>query len=210
MKFRQFVGEDKVDEVKKIVQTSIGPTDIDFLKTVLRDTLDGAKAEYYELGFSLSKKNLKRVFDYIKSWFIRYNVPFKPINPYLTLYLLRDINSTQKIIEKIKHSKWNISYNPIGTLTVISNRKDFPPVYPIRPEKRKEYIVLDYSLNNNHVNIMEDFFEKNNINIVHRYCFVKLFEIDSGILTHKNYEDMMYSIPKIPIIKLGNVCFIRR
>ena len=84
------MGEKKVKEVKeKIVQTKIGPTESNFIKTVEKPKRKWTVETY--LGFSLSKKNLKRVFDYIKSWLIRYNVPFESINPYLTLYLLDEL-----------------------------------------------------------------------------------------------------------------------
>lgn len=209
MKFRDFVGKDKAEEVRKIVNTKIGPSDIEHLRTVLREREDGSKIEYYELGFSLSKKNLKRVFDYIKSWLIRYKVPFKATNPYLTLYRLSNVGSVQELTKNMKYNKFPITYVPTGTLTVISSNKDFPNTYNINSGK-KDYLVLDYVPNTFHISDIDLFLKTNNINIIHRYCFVKLFEIDSGILKHEIYEDMMYSIPKIPNIRLGNICFIRR
>jgi hypothetical protein len=197
MKFRDFVGEKKSREIKKIVQTNIGPTEERFLKEVLRENTDGSKIKYEELGFNLSKKNLKRVFDYIKSWFIRYNVPFKPINPYLTLYLLNNVFYPQQITKKLRETKIGITYNPKGTLTVI-------------PNKEKEYITLDYIPNPFHISVIENIFNDMDVNIIDRHCFVRLFEIESGLLRNRFYEDMAYSIPPIPSIKLGNVCFLRR
>ena len=210
MKFREFVGEEKAKKVEKIVSTNIGETDIDHLKTVLRETLDGTKIEYRELGFNLSKKNLKRVFDYIKSWFIRYKVDYKPINPYLTLYLLSNVKSSQKVIKRLRETKGGSIYKPKGTLTVISANKNFPSVYGIQPVKKKDYIVLDYIKNETYGKVMEDIFHSMGINIMRQYYFVKLFEIESGKFDHEIYEDMMYSVPKIPEVKLGNAYLLRR
>lgn len=210
MKFREYVGEDKVQKVKKIVNTNIGETDDKHLREVLREAPDGSKLEYYNLGFNLSKKNLKRVFDYIKSWFIRYNVPYKPINPCLELYDLSNIKSSKKILKKLRETKWGVIYKPQGTLTVIS-MDGFPlSPYGIIPKKGKDYIVLDYFENFTYSKVMEDIFNNMDINIEKKYCFVKLFEIESGIFTHKMYEDMMYSCPLIPKVKLNDVNLIRR
>ena len=197
MKFREFVGEKKSREINKIVQTHIGPTEERFLKEVLRENIDGSTIKYEELVFNLSKKNLKRVFDYIRSWFIRYDIPFKPINPHLTLYLLNNVFYPKETIKRLGDTNVGIVYNPKGTITVI-------------PDEISEYIAIDYIPNPFHITIIEDIFNDMKINIVHRYCFVKLFEIERGLLSNRFYEDMMYSIPPIPNIKLGNVYFLRR
>lgn len=210
MKFREFVGEEKAKKVKEIVSTNIGDTDVEHLKTVLRETLDGTKIEYRELGFNLSKKNLKRVFDYIKSWFIRYKVEYKPINPYITLYLLSNVKSSQKVIKRLRDTKGGIIYKPKGTLTVISANKKFPLVYGIPPVRKRDYIVLDYLKNETYGKVMDDMFHNMGINIKREYYFVKLFEIESDKFNHEMYEDMMYSIPEIPEVKLGNAYLLRR
>ncbi len=208
------MGEKKAREIKKIVQTSIGPTEAEFLRIVARETPDGTKIkpqpsnESY-LGFGLSKKTLKRVFDYIKSWLIRYDVPFKSINPYLTIYLLDNLPSVTSTVNAIKKSKWGVVYKPYGTVTIIStNEKDYPRNYDIEGVDGKDYIVLDYKPNIEYTDKLDGVLESMGIEIVSEYCFVKLFEIESGVIDHKVYEDMMYSIPKIPNIKLGKVGLI--
>jgi hypothetical protein len=108
MKFGEYVGHKKTKEIKKIVETNIGPTEEEFLKTVARENPDGSKINHKEfyLGFGISKKALKRVYDYIKSWFLRYHIPFKSINPYLTLYLLKNLPSNKRdFIKDIKIAK---------------------------------------------------------------------------------------------------------
>jgi hypothetical protein len=215
MKFREFVGEKKVREVrKKIVQTNIGPTEAEFLKKVARENPDGTKINNIEtyLGYGLSKKTLKRAFDYIKSWLIRYDVPFEAVNPYLTVYLLNNLPSTSVLIKKIKKEKKGMLYKPLGTLTVISNdERVFPrSAQHIETETGIDYLVLDYMPNNKHHTILEQSFNDLNIDVVDRFCHVRLFEIESGIVGPEFYERMMYSAPFLPTLRLGNIGLIRR
>lgn len=216
MKFREFVGEKKANEVRRrIVNTNLGKTESGFLRKVQRQNPDGSridKNQLYEtyLGFALSKRNLKRVFDYIKSWLIRYDVPFKSTNPYLTTHLLTNLPSPTIFIQAIKGSKKSMSYKPKGTLTVISNdEKNFPRTIQIEPDD-KDYLVLNYYQNKDHFKILERIFDGMDVEIINRFCHVKLFEVESGILNHRMYEDMMYSVPEIPEIRLGNIGLIRR
>jgi uncharacterized short protein YbdD (DUF466 family) len=79
MKFGEYVGHKKTKEIKKIVQTNIGPTEEEFLKERLQEKIQmvvGSTHKEFYLGFGISKKTLKRVYDYIKSWFLRYHIPF--------------------------------------------------------------------------------------------------------------------------------------
>ena len=217
MKFRQYVGEKprKVKDfkdIKKIIQTDIGPTEKDFLEIVARkkplikgNIYKERKRIETQLGFGLSKKHLKRVFDYIKSWLIRYDVPFKPINPYLTVYLLDNLPSVSVFIDNIKNTKRGMIYKPKGTITIISpNERDFPRSI-MEPERNKDQILLDYIPNSDYHDVLENVFDAMGIKIIDKYCHVKLFEIESGIFTPQIYRDMMYSAPKMPDLRLGNI-----
>lgn len=214
MKFREYVGEDKVRKVKKkIVKTNIGPTEEEFLKKVLRENQDGSiikKTPGKFLNFSLSKQRLKRVFDYLKSWFIRYDVSFEAINPHLTLYLLGNLYKSSIFIEDIRKSKSSAVYKPKGTITIVSaDNITFPRSYMnLKGEVGKDYILLDYCPNEYNL-FLEEIMLNMGIEILSNQCYVKLFEIKSGIITPKMYEDMMFSCPMFPNLKLGNVGFIR-
>jgi hypothetical protein len=215
MKFREFVGEKKAKEVKKrIVQTKLGPTEAEFLKVVARENPDGTKRNFIEtyFGYGLSKKILKRPFDYIKSWLIRYDVPFEPVNPYLTTYLLRNLPSTSELIKNVKKLKKGVVYNPLGTLTVISNDEKIFPRSPqhYEPDHGKDYLVLDYVPNMTHVAAEIKAFNDLNIDVIDRFCHVKLFEVESGIVGPTFYEQMMYGAPPLPKLRLGNIGLIRR
>jgi hypothetical protein len=216
VKFREFVGEEKVRKVrKKVIQTNIGPTEEDFLKQVLREKPDGSKIKKGSsiekfLHFGLSKQRLKRVFDYIKSWLIRYDVPFKPLNPCLTLYLLRNLPTNSTLVDKIKKTKSGIVYKPKGTISIVSiDESTFPrPYMNLEGEIGKDYILLDYFPNEYNL-FLEGIMIDMNIKILYDQCYVKLFEIKSEVMTPKLYKDMMFSCPKFPDLKLGNVGLLR-
>jgi hypothetical protein len=201
MKFREFVGEKKTKEIKKIVHPNIGSTEEDFLKEVARENPDGSRIntkEFY-LGFGISKKDIKRVYDYLKSWFLRYHIPFKPINPYLTLYVLRNIPSSGKkrnFIKEIKKAKQNIQFNPNGD-------GDITFVKGNDIELRLEYTPCSF------MDELEEIFENNDIEIVKEHTYIKIFEIQK-MMDENLIEDMMYSCPKFPVLKIGNVGLLRR
>jgi hypothetical protein len=204
MKFREFVGEKKAKEVKRVVKNRVE------IKKIERESI-----ETY-LGFGISKNNLKRVFDYIKSWLIRYKIPFNSINPYLTLYLLNNLPSVSVFINAVKKTKnkKSIIYKPRGTITIVSSdEKNYPRTYNMEADLKKDYILLDYIPNMEYNKILEDIFDSMDINIILNQCYVKLFEIERGRKDesrYKMYEDMMYSIPRIPNLKLGNIGLLRK
>lgn len=193
MKFRDFIGEPKL--TKKIVKTNIGPTEEDFLKKVLRENPDGSKidnTEFY-LGFYISKKPLKRVYDYIKSWFLRYKIPFKSVNPYLTLYLLKNLpRSKKELVEEIKSKNKNVVFSTIeeGNILIVDGK-----TIEVR---------LEYNPNNDFIDELEKIFEKKYIEIIGKYCYIKLFEIET-IPNEKLLEDMCYSMSRFPKINLNNI-----
>ncbi len=200
MKFSEYVGHKKTKEIKKIVQTSIGPTEADFLRKVARENPDGSRIDNKEfyLGFGISKKALKRVYDYIKSWWLRYHIPFTSINPYLTVYVLRNLPSNKKdFIKDIKMAKKDVIYYPEDEGDVTFLKGD-------GIEVRLEY-TSDISFDDD----LKDIFEKRNIEIVKQNTYVKLFKIEK-MMDEELLEDMMYSCPEFPNLRIGHVGLLRR
>lgn len=181
MKFRQYVGENKSREIIKKVEKNTFKKEEKVTETFL--------------GFGLGKQNLKRIFDYIKSWFIRYHVPFEAINPYLTLYRLKNLNDSEFLIKKIKKNKDSIIYKPEGTISIANNN-------------RYDYILLNYN-RNGYNDFIENVLDDMGVEILFDKCYVKLFKIKSNIIKPIMYNDMMYSAPKFPTLKLGNVSLLR-
>lgn len=187
MKFREFVGEKKTQKPK------IGTT-----QNTKINTTQITKPDEYYLGFSISKKTLKRTFDYIKSWFLRYHIPFKPINPYLTLYLLKNIPENKgKLIRSIKESKNDFIFSPLdeGSITLITGKTDI--------------MQLEYSHNNLFMEVLENIFEDKDIDIIREFCYIKIFRLEKKI-DESFLDEMMYSCPVFPQIKLGNVGLLKR
>jgi hypothetical protein len=200
MKFGEYVGHKKTKELKKIVQTSIGPTEVDFLRKVARENPNGSKIndkEFY-LGFGISKKSIKRVYDYIKSWFLRYHIPFTSINPYLTLYVLKNIPSNKKdFIREIKIAKRNVVFHPVdeGDITFVKGKKI--------------ELRLEYDPCNPFMDRLESLFFECNIEPIKVYTYIKLFEMEK-MMDENLLEDMMYSCPKFPELKIGHIGLLRR
>lgn len=196
------MGEKETKRVKEIVQTNIGPTEKDFLEQVAREI--PIKHPTY-LAYSANRKALKRTFDYIRSWLIRYRVQYKAINPYLTVYLLDNLPKVSILINKIKPLRKGIVYNPKGTITVISSdEKNFPRTI-MEPDPDVDQIVINYIPNMEHRKSLERVFDSMHIRMLDRFCHVKLFEVEKGVLNNRIYEDMMYSCPKFPYLRLGNI-----
>jgi hypothetical protein len=143
--------------------------------------------------FDINKKDLKRIHDYMKSWFIRYNVKFESYNPKLTLLLLDNVIYDSDRIEKLFNKEFEkcLIYKQLGTITVINS-------------DTKDYVLLNFVPNEN-TNKMKKFFNDLYIDVNKEFCYIKMFEIENGKMNNRMYEDMMASCPKINEIKLENV-----
>ena len=179
---------------------AIASRSLGWFASIARENPDSSKIndkEFY-LGFGISKKTLKRVYDYIKSWFLRYHIPFTSINPYLTLYVLRNIPSNKReFIKDIKTAKKDAIYYPEdeGDITFLKG-KDIE-------------LRLEYNPCEDMDNRLQDIFESRNIEIVEEHTYVKLFRIDE-MMDENLLEDMMYSCPKFHDIRIGHIGLLRR
>lgn len=168
MKFRDYIGEPKRKLVKNISKT----------KNIQKEK---KKREVNYIGFDVEKKHLKRIHDYMKSWFFRYHINFKSINPYLTICSIDGkINNTIK-------SEENIIYRPKGIITV-------------KKKNDKEYILLNYFFNNS---VEREIIYNTDVEIINIYNNIKLFEIESNKMTYKMYDDMAYGILYFPSLELN-------
>ena len=181
MKFRDFVGDDEeivVRPKKKPVHVAKPQT----AKKILKD-LD---IETYYFGYALSKIQLKRFFDYFRSWFVRYDIPFSPVNPSLTLCLLTNVNK-YKFINRVKDVRR-------------------PKIYPLGTVRFENGLYIDYVMNPTFESELSSAFGKE-VDLIGNMCYVKIFEL--GKLNQKLMEDMTYSMPKIPYLVLGNPIITR-
>ena len=102
------------------------------------------------------------------------------------------------LIKEIKKNKRNIFFSPVddGDITVLKGN-----TIEIRLEYNPNYFYME--------DVIEEIFMKYNIEISREACYIKLFEIEK--MFDENFlEDMMYSCPKFPKIKLGNIGLLIR
>lgn len=180
MKFGEYVGHVKTPKIEKPNIIKIN------------------NREFY-LGFGVSKKSIKRVYDYIKSWFLRYHIPFKPINPYLTLYILKNIPfDKRELIYKIKDKKDDFMFSAggAGSILIVEDEK-----IEVQLEYTPNYFFME--------DILEEIFFEMGIKTVKEYCYIKLFEIEQ-MPDNKLLDSMMYSCPKFPRLKLGHIGLRRK
>ena len=146
------------------------------------------------VSFSLGKKHLKRVFDYLKSWFVRYRIPFESVNPYLTLFKVMDIGDKDEIIREVK--KLDYDFFTDGKFVVLREDKD--------------YLSLVYSMNNPFMSGLREIFEDREISILGETAYIKIIAIERDSFPLHMWKDLIYSLPKIPNIKPGGVSFLTR
>lgn len=195
MKFSKFVGHEKTEKIIK--------TDIENSEN-LEENLENYNTVPTYLGFSVNKKSLKRIYDYIKSWFIRYHIPFKSINPYLTLYLLNNLpKDKREFINTIKDTTKDVTFQPedeIGSITIYSGKKI--------------ELRLEYASNYDFEDIIEEIIDSFNIEIIEQVSYIRLFEIQemecNKIFNKTFLDDMMFSCPNFPEIKLGNIGLLNK
>lgn len=189
MKFRDFVKEDVRE---RLVRTPIGITDKNFLDTV-------AKPKFIvetSVGFGLSKMHLKRVFDYIKSWLIRYDIKYEAINPYLTVAMVEGDYKRDKFIKALKKVRENHVFKPEG-------------VFILR-EGDTDYIIIDYLHNRDFVKDLDECVSHFSLTKKDNPCYVKLFSIKAESFPLELFDQMIYSLPVLLDVRAGSVGLLVR
>jgi len=181
MKFRDFVGDREiVIKPKKKKEKK---------KKIIEEIKDDTQ---YYFGYGLSKIQLKKFFDYFRSWFVRYNINFESINPILMLYVLSNVPHRNKFINIINEIKKPKIY-PLGTIEFYNDLNN--------------ELLIDYVMNKKFEKSIDDAFSQNNIDIIDKSCYVSILEFED--INQRMMEDMSYSMPRIPYLVLGNPVLIR-
>jgi len=186
MKFKDFVQE---DVRTRLVHTPLGTTERDFYEKVARH--DKPYIVETSVGFGLSKMHLKRVFDYIKSWLIRYDIKHEAINPYLTVATIEGNYKRDKLIKALKRTRENHVFEPEG-------------VFILR-EDDTDYIIIDYLHNKGFVKDLNECLLKFSLAKKEDSCYVKLFSMKSESFPLELFDQMIYSLPELPDISAGSV-----
>lgn len=212
MKFREFVGEDVKEKIKQrnwneviqedilpafekeTVDTPLGKTDKGFYDKVARQ--DKPYIMETSVGFGLSKMHLKRIFDYVKSWLIRYDIKYEAINPYLTVAKVEGNYKRDRFIKALKKVRENQVFEPEG-------------VFLLR-EGDTDYIIIDYLYNADFVKKLDECISNFSLAKQENLCYIKLFSIDSESFPLNLFDEMVYSLPELPDVKAGNIGLLVR
>jgi len=193
MKFRDYVGEDVERKVRRrnwneVIQEDILP---EFTKSEERRIILETS-----IGFGLSKMDLKRVFDYIKSWLIRYDIKHEAVNPYLTVATVEGNYKRDRFIKALKKVKEGHVFEPDG-------------VYILR-EDNKDFIIIDYIYNHNFVGDINECLSNFKLEKKENTCYVKLFSMEAESFPLYLFDQMIYSLPELPDVEAGSVGLLVR
>jgi len=194
MKFKDYVGDDIKIELNvkyDLVDTSLGKTDKTFLDVVAREKLTETS-----IGFGLNKMDLKRVFDYVKSWLIRYNIQYEAINPYITVATVEGEYKRDNFINGLKRVRERHIFKPEGVFLLRDGKKDF--------------IIVDYQYNQEFADKLNECISNFKLAIKNNSCYIRLFSIKSKTFPLKIFDDMVYSLPDLPDVQAGSVGLLVR
>ena len=193
MKFGKFVGHDIERSIrKKVKDTSIGKTDKVFYDIVAnpKPVLETS------IGFGLSKMQLKRVFDYVKSWLIRYDIKYESLNPYLTVAKVEGDYKRDRLIKALKNTRDNQVFEPEGIFILREGNTDF--------------IILDCIFNRNFADKLNESLMHFNLAKKEDSCYVKLFSLEAKSFPLHIFDEMIYSLPILPNVTVGSVGLLVR
>jgi hypothetical protein len=188
MKFSEFV--DKNPDVSRKLRKRILP---EFVDAPISST-DGGLDKHgvsTSIGFGLSKMQLKRVFDYVKSWLIRYELKYESINPYLTVSRVDGDYKRDKLIKALKKVRENHIFKPDGVFILREDDTDF--------------IIIEYVYNHNFVGQLNECISHFKLAKREQTCYIKLFSIEAESFPLHLFDQMIYSLPNIPDIRAGSV-----
>jgi hypothetical protein len=206
VKFREFVEDEVIKTNRKKSSFAWNETIQEMFKAEENPKrIKKKKEENYqvlEVGFGLSKKVLKRPFDYIKSWLIRYKIPYEAVNPYLTLSMIEveDFNKIKKpLIQEYKKISQKFYYEPKSVILIRDD--NYPDL---------DFISIDFKKDFEFNSIMNEIYEEMDVKRVNHVAFLKLFSIPKEEFPLHLFEDMVYSMPTLPSVKIGNIGFLWR
>ena len=147
------------------------------------------------IGLKLDQTQFKRVSDYIKSWFDRYDIDYKKTDHlHFTIAQIPGTYPKDDLIREMNKIVTNIKFNP-KEITIFSG-----------VNIKRDFIVLEYKPN---FDFLENFnkiaerFEIRKFGSVRPH--ISLFNVEQGSLDPKLFEDIKFSLPRLPIVKSEGV-----
>ena len=147
------------------------------------------------IGFKVDEKRLSNIKKYIESWLVRYKIDYeKVVNPHVSIAMMPGEYEKDELVREINTISKNISFNPKGMSIFrgINVKKDF--------------ITLEYKPNKEMIENYKKISSKfETIKFDQIKPHVSLFTVEQGTMSDKFFEDVRYSLPKIPKLKVIGV-----
>lgn len=145
------------------------------------------------IGFGVDKSKVRRLQQYIGSWLKRYKIPHDKVeNPHISIAQIPDTYDKDELIRTVNQIKKGIVFNP-------------KEIHIFRGEF-KDWIVIEYKANMNFINA---FYEVSMGHTVKWFGAIRphvsLFSVEKGSLDEKMWDDIRYSMPKLPKVKAEKV-----
>ena len=155
---------------------------------------EAKKLDNTMIGFGLDKKRFKPLSSYIKSWLIRYNIPYEEIkDPHFSIVQITGKYDKDELIREINDINKDIVFKP-KELKIFRGK-----VIP------KDFITIEYKPNNEFVSIFKNLESKYEIRSFPEIKpHISLFKVESNMITDKMFKDMRFSLPIIPSVKPAN------
>jgi hypothetical protein len=160
----------------------------------LKSYLDEAKKmKGTMIGFGVDKSKVKRLQTYIKSWLDRFKVDYDEIkSPHISIAQIPDTEDKDNLVRTVNSINKNISFNPKQIHIFRGQFKDF--------------IVIEYKTNKPFI---DAFYEVSKDRPVKWFGAIKphtsLFSVEKDSIDNNMWDDMLYSMPKLPKISAKNV-----
>jgi len=143
------------------------------------------------IGFGIPKSKLKQLSSYIKSWLIRYKIDYDEVKePHFTIAQITGKYEKDELIREMHKINMDMMFKPVG-LRIFRGKTI-----------AKDFIVLEYKPNNEFVKLFKDLQSKYEVKYFGSIKpHTSLFTIKQNAMTDELFDDLDYSLPKIPNLK---------
>lgn len=190
MKFRDYVKDRNVFNPIVGLSSSSSSSSSSAILFGLNHVLEIKKEELW-IGYSIGKIYFKKSFDYIKSWLIRYKIPYKSINPYFTFAI---VNKDPKANKKKMIDNLSREFDKI--------RKKFI-FKPKTVSLMENFIVFEFEKNDEFMNQVSEIFKKYDIKDYRETNFSRIISV--SYFDKMLFNDMLFYMPDFIDVKMGNV-----
>ena len=147
------------------------------------------------IGFSVKGSSLSRLFKYIESWLVRYDIKHDKVkDPHFTIAQITGNYPKDELVREINNIQKDITFNPkrVRLFRGVNVPKDF--------------IALEYKPNDKYVKLFKDIsgeFEVRNFPEIRPH--ISLFSVEKKGVSDLFFEDIKQNMPSLPKLKAEDV-----